>query len=377
MELKLTKYFLSVVFLLTVSFPMNAVSAVISKVKSKQALIELNGLQTKKGAYFVALNIDGERKGLLKIKRVSNTKAIGVLKYGSMSERWYVQPISQKRALAIQKKALKRAQHIARLQREKQQRRLAYQKYLAKQEKIKRKRAVLKRKLASYEGGEYLMEDSPDNSNYQSKEILSHNTMTQAEPGLQTKPLPMMEQPLSSSFRRFALGLSSQLNYNFMKLNPNRPGQSSYLISNLGYGAFITADFHLNRFLRLGGNFGYNKVSLFAEEKNCGGSGGCDLLVHYLVGALNLKLNLMELGDHRLWLAGEGILMQPLAYSNSLLSDESFSPVHGAVGGRMGFDFVLGKFMLPMSVGVNINMPPTETVLKAALSTELGLSYRF
>jgi len=85
----------------------------------------------------------------------------------------------------------------------------------------------------------------------------------------------------------------------------------------------------------------------------------------------------MQFDNHKLWLAGGGVLMQPLAKSNNILKPESFSPFHGTLGLGAGVDFALGKLIVPVSVRGDLYMPPTRTVTMGAVGLQFGLAYKF
>ena len=93
-------------------------AAMILKTKNKQALIHLEGLKTKRGSYFEAVDLYGNKKGLLQIKKVGKKKAIGILSLGRIGKRWSLEPVSKKRAVAKIKQK-RRATKMALIQKEK------------------------------------------------------------------------------------------------------------------------------------------------------------------------------------------------------------------------------------------------------------------
>lgn len=382
----------------------NSEAVIVLKTKSNQALIHLEGLKTKKGTYFEAIDLYGEKKGLVQIKRVGKKKAIGVLKWGRMAKRWSLEPVSKRKAIAVQKKARRKAK-IARIQREKIKRKLARRKSLEKQKKLARRklarrRKAKKRSIASYEEeqGEYILNELPQDSDYQSQEVLSNNLSDQEEVSSDFSANDFSysnESELSSmdsedkntnfdsqevyinteSHKRFALGLAPRAEYGLMKLNPsNKPG---YLMHGFGGGLFVIADFSLNNFIRAGGSFGGKYFSTSSEEQKCGQKRGCQLTIYYLSASLSLKLNLITFVDHKLWFAGEGVLMQPLAYTNNTLTKQSFSPFHGTLGGGLGIDFDFGNFVMPISINGQFYMPSSKTVMAGTAGLQVGLAYKF
>ena len=122
----------------------------------------------------------------------------------------------------------------------------------------------------------------------------------------------------------------------------------------------------------------------FAHNSLCGRKGGdCFLDINYIVGGLNIKLNVEQFNDHQLWLGFEGYLMHlmnktPLVQMprNSSLSHSSFYGLHGMLGGELGINFNLGSFIMPISLRANI-MPPTRDIMIGNVGLEVGLAYKF
>ena len=380
--IRFLSFFMFFTFIL---FAPNSESAIVLKTKNKQALIHLQGLKTKKGAYFSVVDSYGQKQGIVKIKRVAHTKAIGSLEYGTMAKNWSLEPMSKKRVMAVQQKAKRKAMRQARIQREKIKRKLAAQKRLMKKKKLAQKKRAIRRKLAFYDGEEYKIDDVPEDTNSQSDEILSYGSYNVEDLGLSEESVSeshggkiniMGEDHGPKSIRRFIVGLSPRLEYNLMRVSPPR-NQPAYLMQGIGYGLFFVSDFSLNNFIRTEGSLGAKRFAISAEEEKCGKQGGCFLSVYYLSAGLNLKLNLMEFAQHKLWLAGGGNFMLPLAYSNNILSKRSFSPVHGTLGGGFGLDFTFGNWVVPVSVRGDFYMPTTKTTMTGIGGFHLGVAYKF
>lgn len=401
---------------LALFLPFAGQSAVVLKKKGKQVLIHLKGLQTKRGAYLQIIDPYDEHRGIVQIKRVANKKAIGILRYGVLAKKWSLKPISKRKAILLQKKAKRKRARIARIQREKIKRKLAYKKHLKRKRALKRKlaerRKAAQRKLATYEEPEdYIISDFPKESAEQSEEVLSYNTQSPEEKNFShsNNHQEYNENPYKNSqynnqqhnnrlaegqhfypverdrftknfqpthFRRFSLGIAPRLEYSFMKINPLE-GETSYTMSGLGYGIFISTGFALNRYISAEGILGGKKSSFSAKEEECGKPRGCSIDIYYLSAGLNLKVNLLEFFEHKLWVSGEGILMQPLAYSNNILTDESFSPIHGTVGGALGLDLTWGNVVTPISIRGGVYMPTTETTITGNIGLQMGIAYRF
>ena len=390
-----------------VFFVSNSEAVIVLKTKNKQALIHLEGLKTKRGAYFETVDLYGKRRGIVQIKRVARTKAIGVLQYGRMAKRWSLEPTSRKRAVAIQKNTKRRSVRIARIQKEKIKRKLGK---LAQKNprRLKNKRLVHKktasrRGIASYEKrqgeyitddfskdskGEYIINDFPKDSN-PSQEVLSYDSDYSSARSFSGSPEGTDQarylNPQADyadelidlkSPKQLSLGLAPRIEYNVMKIIPPR-NQPEYLMSGFGYGLFAFADFPLNHFIGAGVSLGGKYFSVSAEEQKCGKKGGCSLSIYYFSAGLSLKLNLIEFYNHKFWLAGEGVLMLPLLPSNNILEEESFSPFHGTLGGNLGIDFTLGNFVIPVSIGGAVYLPTTKTTLTGSAGFQLGLAYKF
>ncbi len=387
--MKVLKSLAFFILLSLVVFAPNGRAVVVLKVKNKQALIHLEGLKTKRGAYFEVVDLYGKKRGLVQIKKTARTKAIGVLKQGSMVKMWSLEPISAKKAIAMQKRA-KRAVKIARIQKEKIRRRLAggkslrrqAQRKIAQRKRLQRGRAG-KRRPASYGGEEYILSDLPETSD-QSDEVLGYDSFETAqdeslfpEEGENSQDGgAFSEAEDSETAQKFILGLTPHLEYNFMKVVPDDKDKAEYFMRGLGYGGFLFIDAPLNRFLRAKGSLGYTKFEVSAPAGKCGKREGCSVLAHYLSAGLNLKLKFFDFNSHNFWLALGGRLLQPLAYSNNVLTQESFSPFHGNVGLELGADWNMGRFAIPISLRGNLYMPPTKTIIAGTVELNVGLGYK-
>ena len=369
-----TKYFTSfIVFCaLALSVADTAQAAIILKTKNKKALIYLEGLRTKKGAYFESFDLYGKRKGFVQIEKIGDTKAIGVLKWGRIGKRWSLEPISQSQAIA-QINRRKRNSRTARIQRDKFKRKQA------------RRKTRVRRRIASVER-EYILGDIPPSADWQSQDVLSYEESHPPTPS--STPLPSSAQeenflsaPAENKQRSkppysALLGVSPLLTFNFMAVN--RSSDESYNMSGLGYGGRFFVDIPLNHFVRIGGHVGYKKFSASASDEECGRRSGCFIALDYITAGLNFKLSVMEIKQNQLWLAGEGVLMYPIDKDDagSPISQESISSLHGAVGGALGMNLSFGPLIVPLSVHVGLYMPPSETVLTGVGGIQAGLAYK-
>ena len=411
-----------VLFILAFFLP-SASAVIVLKTKEKKALVLLEGLKTQKGAYFDIFDLEGNKKGLVKMDRVAETKAIVSLKTGSIAKRWFLEPVSKELALYELKKEKKRKALSARIHREQVKRKVAFKKQklekarkrrlalkrrlerekqqklarmrvLDKKRRLARKKQEIHRKLASYSLEENVLEDLGHSEEMeQSSEVLSYDVSPQSEQVIQeeTESYEASSQPVQtvqeeqmfkperrrnkSSF--FKLGLMPRLEYDFMKVSPL--SSSSYFMSGIGFGAVLATNFSLNPYVDVGVNIGAKRFAVSTGEEECGQIDGCSLLVYYASAGVNLKLTLLQLFGHKLWLMGEGTLLQPLMYSNKVpnLTKESFSPFHGTVGGGLGLEFNFGNITMPISLDAHIYMPPTQTTLTGSAGLQFGLSYKF
>ncbi len=80
-----THLLLSAAFLLFTSF---TTAMEVSKVKGNRVLIQLDDQPVSPGDEFYAMNPDGKRKGLIKIKQVRDERAIGLLAKGQAEPGW-------------------------------------------------------------------------------------------------------------------------------------------------------------------------------------------------------------------------------------------------------------------------------------------------
>ena len=405
--------FRSLFLFVFVFFLPGAGAVIVLKTKEKKALVLLEGVRTQKGAYFNVFDLDGNKKGMVQMNRVAKTKAIVKLKTGSIAKKWSLKPISEELAVHQLKKNQKRKARIARIHRDQIKRKVALKKKqlekeknrrlafkrelerekrkklarmrsLEKKRKLARKKRAIKRKLASYSLEENVLEDLGEEIEPQSSEVLSyelpadssHTQPDQEE--YQVSDIEEEESDLSQEEKKlFKWGVLPRLEYNFMKVSPHR--SSDYLMEGLGFGAVLSTVFSVNHFMDLGAHLGGKSFFVKAEEEECGQAGGCSLELYYASAGLNLKLHLLQFYGHKLWLMGEGILLQPIAYSNKVpnLTKESFSPFHGTMGGGLGVELNFGKLTLPISLDAHIYMPPTETTLTGSAGLQFGLFYKF
>ena len=404
------------VFLFILIFFLPCANAVVVlKAKEKKALVLLEGVKTQKGAYFDIFDLDGNKKGLAQMNRVAETKAIVTLKSGSIAKRWFLEPISKelalyklkkerkrralsarihrdqiKRKTAFKKKQLEKAKKRrlalkSRLKREKQ-RKLARMRALDKKRRLAKKKREIKRKLASYSLEENVLEDLEGETIEPSPEVLSYEIPSQSDKAQkdleESKALVVETEPVSEPIEIdkdqsdfFAVGILPRLEYNFMKISLR---DSEYLMSGLGFGAILSTDFVLNRFIDLGVNIGAKRFSVSTEEEECGRAGGCSLLIYYALAGVNLKLNLIQIFGHKLWLMGTGTLLQPLAYSNKVSANlANISHFQGLMGGGLGLEFNFGNLTMPISLDSYLHMVPTRTTVTGGAGLQFGLSYKF
>ena len=404
--------FKSLFLFILIFFIPSASAVVVLKTKEKKALVLLEGLRTQKGAYFDVFDLYGNKKGLVQMDRVAETKAIVELKSGSIAKKWSLQPVTKELALYELKKDKRRRTRVARIHREQikrraefkmkqlekakkrrlalkrqlereKERKLAFRRALNKKRRLAQKKKAIQRKLASYNLEENILVDLGEETGQQSPEILSYetpesfNSVEKVEEESNKVELSDNFEPVRDKPSPFSIGILPRAEYNFMKVTPI--SADSYFMDGLGFGAVLSAGVSLNRFMELGLNVGAKRFSIFAEEEECGQSKGCSLLVYYALAGLNLKFNLINFNGHKLWLMGEGSLLRPLAYSNKVpnLTKESFSPFHGTVGGGLGLEFNFGNLTMPISIDTHVNMPPTQTTLTGSLGLQFGLSYKF
>ena len=404
------RFLFSFVFLF---FIPNASAVIVLKTKDKKALVLLEGVRTKKGAYFDIFDLDGNKKGLAQMERVAESKAIVTLKAGSIAKKWFLEPVTKelaldelkrdkkrkaviarihrdqiKRKLAFKKKQLEKAKQrrlaLKRQLKREKQRKLARMRALEKKRRLARRKKVIQRKLAGYGLEENVLEDLGGEMDQQSSEILSYeasavldNATTVKEEDTVSAIEIELEEIQEDTTKNFTLGIQPLAEYNFMQVTPKN--DSSYFMGGFGGGAVLSANFSLNRFIDVGANLGSKIFSVSSGERECGQAGGCSLLIYYALASLNLQLNLINIAGHRFWIMGEGALLQPLAYDNKVpnLTEESFSPFHGTMGGGLGLEFNFGNFALPLLLGAHIYMPPTETTLIGSFGLQFGLSYKF
>ena len=384
--------FLCLSLSLIVLWPISSDSALILRVKDKKALIHLQGVHTREGAFFRIYNLDNNKKGLLKIDKVSQTKAIGTLKVGSMSKKWNLEPVSKRTALMELRKASQRQQRQAMIHREKLKRRLARKRAMQKQQRLAKKKRALSRKVASYSLEENVLEGldigEPEEEQH-SEEILSYSNPSEADT---TEDYPSFEEPAdyptmnTKQVRKntrqgdvFQLGLNFNPQFNLMKAKPNNG--TNYDMKGVGGSVYIQALLSSTSFLDISGMLGYRYFSVSSPEGTCPQDDGCSLLVHHLAAMGHLKFNLLDFNNKTLWFSTETSLIIPIAYRNHVpdLNKEAFESLSllGTLGAGIGIDFKIGQWILPLSLNGSVVMPISQTTLILSGGLQTGFRYQF
>ena len=384
--------FLCLSLSLIVFWPTSSDSALILKVKDNKALIYLQGVHTQKGAFFRIYNMDNNKRGLLKIDRVAQTKAIGTLKVGSMSKKWNLEPVSKRTALMELKKASQNKQRQAMIHREKLKRRLARKKAMQRKQRLANKKRALSRKVASYSLEENVLEGldmgEPEEEQH-SDEILSYSTpsteTTEDYSSFEEKadyPTMNVQQVRKNTKKDgyFQLGLNINPQFNLMKAKPNNDG-TNYNMTGLGSSIYIQALLSSTSFLDISGMLGYRYFSVSTPEGSCPQDDGCSLLVHHLAAMGHLKFNLFNFNKNTLWFSTETALMIPIAYRNRVpnLKKEAFESLSllGTIGAGVGIDFKVGHWILPLSLNGSVIMPISQTTLILSGGLQTGFRYQF
>ena len=306
-------------------------SAVIGKIKNKQALIHLEGVQPQVGSYYKVTDLYGKSRGLMKIKRVGKKKGIGVLKIGRMETNWAIEPMP---------------------------RRVAFQ--LLKQQAVKRKQALLKKRRANRKLAEanYSDEQSVGLADYAGGSDDSLDKASQFE------------------LKNFKLGFSGYGHFDAIKLI----GSDYDLISQgVGYSGRMFVEMFLNQYLKLNIHAGWEKFQsetddVCDEERRL----DCNISIEYATGGLGLKVSLLNQKEFDFWLGVEGNLKYPISYQNEInLTEDSFSGLHGDLGLGLGLDIYVGSLVIPISLSGNIFMPPTPSVIAGSGGLSAGLAWSF
>ena len=366
-------------FIGLILFPPMSPSSIILKTKKKAALIHLEGLRTKRGSYFDVIDIYGRKRGIMKIKKVGYQKAIGVLKVGSFDERWSLEPIGRRRALAQIRRA---KQKIAFMKEDQKYRSL-------KKQKLAQRESAKSRSPASSSSDEYIMDSEPKTNSYQSQDVLAYSEEGATDDMISMEGNPMemnlqREELKASNYtegfilpdKRFNLGSDLRLEYNFARANPGS-NVSPYFMHGFGYGLFLNSNVYLTEKVGLKTEVGFNRLNVSTEARKCGSRPKCHLEINYVTGSLSLKYSFMRVREQPLWM-GIGLSgMFPVNHSSSIsLSGKSFSSLHGSVDFSLGLDLNFDKLNLPLIFKFGI-LPPTSTFLMGYLGLRLGISYNF
>ena len=360
--------------------------AVVLKVKNSQALVHLEGMRAGKGSYFEVLDIYGERRGIVNVKRAGKKKAIVALKWGRIKKGWSLEPTSKKQALnqikqdgegkksrqaLLKKKRLKKKRRLARLEKQKLKRR-ARRKRMRKR-RLARKRAAAHRRLASVEPYEDAYTE-PEEYLINDNQLSGGGNPADNVPAPEDSLLPSSEEMREGgggiSFP-FTVGVQPEGGFDLLKIKPRARAPVSSL-SGLGYGGKIFFSAHVNDFLSVEPQIGYRKYSV--SSKDCDERGGCFLSLDYVTAGADLKIYLTG----NFWAGARGVLMYPLQYENKTdLKEESFEGLHGTLGGALGYDIAVGNLIAPVSLHASLFMPHSKTVSFYSVGLAFGLGFQF
>ena len=360
--------------LILLSFPFFSQSAVILKVKGNNALVHLEGIVTSRGSYFEVYNLEGSPAGLVKIKRVGNKKAIGELQLGKIKPRWSMEPKSTRWAMAKLKKNKKERLALIKKQKRKKllaakKRRILRAKKRRRQQLLaqKRKKQKLQRELAEFNREEeYVLNDN---------EILYSNEDSDND---------YSHSDEKSSYGKkdnitFSVSFQPEATFNMMRIVP--PTKSSvdpFRIAGPGFGGSIFLDTEFHKNISLGLQAGYRRFSA-GSSATCPPEGRkCSLKVDYAIGGFALKTH-TQLAEMLTVFGGlNGKFMFPIGYINDArLSANAFNGLHGTLGFISGFEIALDNIKIPLTLGLDIMMPPTETTLTIMGGASLGFGFTF
>ena len=356
--------------------------AVILKTTDRQALLHLEGLRTHPGAYFEVMDLYGNSRGLLQIRKLSKNKrrAIGILKSGRMAKRWALEPMSRRIAIRYMSRQSSRRQAL--LKKRRSLRRPASSGRV-RQKPPRRK----ERRPARYEyeqSDEYAINDEDyfsESSDYGSESSGGndqHFTNGDSSPrrnyyGDDSYSTPRFSKNLAKS-RDLIVGVSGSAGLGFMKLKDRDLAVSA---SGLGWGGQLFLDGSVNDLFRFNGRVGYQQFNVGSEDPcDVEEIAECFLNVRYFVGGVGLKVILKENGKMRIWGGAQGHVLFPWSYVNEInLTPDSFG-LHGNMGISMGFDIKLNQsVVLPLSFETHLVMPPTKTVTMGSAGIHVGVGW--
>ena len=364
--------------------------AVILKKRNKQALLHLEGLETRIGTYFEVVDFKGKSRGVLQIRRLSKNrrKAIGVLKSGQMARSWALEPISRWAALKRIKRPEKGRQAL--LKKRRSVRKLAGASRRSYRKPSKRRT----RRRAYRQPSRYLAnmnEDIQEESDYGNRRNEQYVIDDSSSP-------PPGENYYNSSFLKeseddmnLTAGFSVMPNGNFMKLKYEDIHLAPSGMGFSGQG-FLEGD--LNDSFRWSVHAGYRRFSVFSEDDFCDG-GECFLQINYITGGAGVKYILKEKKIFKLWGGIQANLMFLLDYANEInisfdessdeedlgnvtITDDSFGMLHGSLGLSLGVDILFKQnFVIPLALEGHFIIPPTATVTAGTVGFRLGVGWKF
>lgn len=319
-------------FLIFIFFvPIVSHSAIVIKTRGNRALIDLEGAKTKKGRYFEIYDLKGEKKGIIRISKVKNNKAIGVLRLGKVKRDWGLEPKNKFTARRI----INRAQAKKRLASNKRN-------YKNSRSLLQKKKARPVRGLASY------YEEENEDS-YATNEDVRY---------------------LNNRFMLHSFGINAGASYNYMQLRT----EDKKNLSGISYNTSIYAEMEIVKSMSLSFNLGYNYLKL---RRSCDISPECKLDVHYFPSlGIALKATALSIDSLNIWIGGGGNFLYPISYENNLIENKSFNGIHGSISTFAGMDFkILEKIYIPVGVYFSVFIPPSETQMTYAITLKAGLSF--
>ncbi|MCY4512239.1 MAG: hypothetical protein OXB86_00960, partial [Bdellovibrionales bacterium] len=300
---------------------LSAQGAVILKKKNRQALLHLEGLQTKPGAYFEVLDWNGKTRGLVQIKRLSKNKkkAIGVLKSGKMGKNWALEPVSRRVAKGKLQKSNNRKQAL--LKKRRSIRKLASARKNKRWDPVSRIKRKRKRRVPS----RYV-----SNANEAIQEEANYEQETQNEQYMidESSASPPQEDYYNPDFLKkvssdgaaadsdfdvnLVIGGAVAPSLGFMKLQYD---SIELLPTGMGFDGQAFVEGSMNDSIRWNVHGGYRTFSVSVQDSLCD-RGECLLDMNYLIGGVGLKFNFVDKKSFNLWGGLWSDMMFLLGYDN-------------------------------------------------------------
>lgn len=362
----------------------------ILKTKNQKALIKLTEKGVRTGTHFEVLDHYGHLQGVLRITRTHKKKAIGIIIAGKMKPKWTLEETTNKQVLklgAVLKNNKAPARSIASVRRARKKALTKKLRYFKNQKrKINRKIAQIEEELdenrPKKEDIEYAVESDSFFSQKQNKtrqEESASNSTQYSE--LKSYPQTVgnnidennadeeyEESPEMDSFRAGILYRPAYKTQNISK-------RENITLSGFSYNEprlFVEGVYKSK--ISVQASLGYSEFLINETSQSCQDQ-NCRLVLGNTLAGLEFKITLLKMKSLEAKAGVQGNLIYPVKKSSNIIKKDL--GLYGDLGITGGIDLLLGSFVVPLYLGANLVIPPTQKVKFYSIGLTTGLGWRF